>query len=61
MNDQEKRERCFITWFKTGGVLSGKPCRPYGRNVSGCEDCAFSTVIRRRYLQSKGVYRYQNT
>lgn len=60
MNDQEKRERCYKIWCKSEGI-GGKPCRPYGRNVSGCEDCAFSTVIRRRYLQSKGVYRYQNT
>ena len=58
MNTTEKKQRCNAAWDMAYAKipeysLATPMCKVYGRNIGGCEDCAFSTTCRPMYLRTR--------
>lgn len=60
MNTTEKERRCTVAWEIAYGKipaysLETPMCKVYGRNIGGCDDCAFSTTCRPIYLRERDI------
>ena len=60
MNITEKKRRCVaagdIAYAKIPAYSLETPmCKVYGRNIGGCDDCAFSTTCRPIYLRKRDI------